>query len=294
MNLRSILSRYRIEWKDRGANCSKGWVNVRCPFCGIADPSFHCRISEELTGWYCLRNSRHRGSGVGWLFRKLGIPHELIPERSQGSTLSQQREEKPQLDYSAWGNFLSADSYPPAMQYLFGRKFSLPFEVSKQFNLKCASHGKWAGRLLIPLTYGWTGRALYGHIQPRYLSHTDERGFFLYGKGETAILVEGPLDAMKLAAVLPHAFTYIAMTSGYVSPAILYLLREREIHTIYSLPDDNVELGQRIEMLQTLRNALPSARVVNTRLPDWAQNLGYKDSGEMSEDEARTFLYSLS
>ena len=38
-NWRELLDEQRIAYIERGANVKRGEVNIRCPFCGAADPS---------------------------------------------------------------------------------------------------------------------------------------------------------------------------------------------------------------------------------------------------------------
>lgn len=67
---------------ERGPNVKRGEINIRCPFCGSADPSFHMGISLE-TGWYsCWRNRvQHSGkSPVRLLMRLLRVPYGVARE----------------------------------------------------------------------------------------------------------------------------------------------------------------------------------------------------------------------
>jgi hypothetical protein len=283
MDLRRTLTKYRVRWADHGPNTSRGWINIQCPLCGHSDPSHHCRINETLTGWYCLRNHAHKGRGLHYLFRLLKIPEEGLPE-----VASTPREYNPrEIDYAPFQYFEQASNSSEMLAYLEQRKFLLPVNIVNRFSLKYSQQGRWAGRLIIPLTAGWTGRSVRSHIEPRYLTETDESGFFLYGKGQSTVLVEGPVDAMKLAAV-SNSFLFVAMTGGYLSPSILFTLQDRKVQKLYSVPDNTVQMDHRMALLTTLRTFLPQTQVVNTRLPDQ-----FKDCGEMTEDEARAWLYTL-
>lgn len=67
---------------EKGPNVKRGEINIRCPWCGSADPSFHMGINEE-TGWYsCWRNrAQHSGkSPLRLLMRLLGLPYERARE----------------------------------------------------------------------------------------------------------------------------------------------------------------------------------------------------------------------
>jgi len=72
---RRLLPRLGVAWTDRGANHAKGNVNIKCPFCGPQDPSYHMSVSEEKPAYYCYRNTQHRGQNLFVLLHK---PQNLI------------------------------------------------------------------------------------------------------------------------------------------------------------------------------------------------------------------------
>jgi hypothetical protein len=179
------------------------------------------------------------------------------------------------------------------LSYLRQRKFLLPGEVCKKFNLKFSPQGRWAGRLLIPLNVGWTGRAVRSWIEPRYLAETDTGGFFIHGSGLSAVLVEGPIDAMKLA-VASSQFMYLAMAGSRLSPALIRLIRERNIQRLYLVPDSTAPLNQAIALRQELRASCTLTRIIPAQLPiNPNTGIPFKDSGEMEETDAQAWLYSL-
>lgn len=68
----------RIEYVTKGANVSRGEINIRCPWCGSADPSHHMGLNLE-TGFYsCWRNrSQHSGkSPLRLIIKLLGVSYE--------------------------------------------------------------------------------------------------------------------------------------------------------------------------------------------------------------------------
>src|ERR1044071_2686938 len=56
-----FLRQNNIPYTTTGPNASRGRVNIKCPFCGSADPSEHMGISIRGSGWSCWRNDSHRG-----------------------------------------------------------------------------------------------------------------------------------------------------------------------------------------------------------------------------------------
>lgn len=281
IDLRSLLSKARIDWKDRGSNCSANFVNIACPLCGN-DPSYHLRIHETDGWWYCLRNSAHKGRTLRFIFGKLGI---AAPEGQLGTGARVEQTPKI-LNLPEFDKF--EDAYTEeALYYLWDRKFMYPPETVKKFNLKVAKSGRWAGRLIVPLTVGWTGRTMRKNDMPRYLSETNESGFFRYGRGASGVLVEGPIDALKVATVSNDMWV-VAMTGGRLSPALLQFIRTLS-GTLYYTPDATVGPAQRMDAIRVLRLACPALTVKNTYLPE-----GVKDPGEFTENEARQWLYTLS
>lgn len=75
---RRLFAEQRVSYIERGANVKRGEINIRCPFCGSADPSYHMGINLE-NGWYsCWRNrAQHSGkSPLRLIIRLLGVPYE--------------------------------------------------------------------------------------------------------------------------------------------------------------------------------------------------------------------------
>lgn len=60
---KAFLRRHNIPYTTTGPNASRGRVNIKCPWCGAADPSEHLGISLRHGGYSCWRNPRgHSGS----------------------------------------------------------------------------------------------------------------------------------------------------------------------------------------------------------------------------------------
>ena len=298
MDLRSWLEMHRITAKVTGNNTSRGYVNINCPLCAD-DPSYHMRIAEDWSHWYCLRGQGHKGRSLKylmyWVARRTGMDAEDLIDELPKAANKEPGELRPQREVrnSVFAEFLPADQSQEMLDYLERRLFMFPEETVERFNLKYAPSGKWAGRLIIPLTAGWTGRSVRDHIEPRYESETNDSGFFLHGKGETALLVEGPIDAMKIASVSMQ-FTVLGMTGSRVSPALLREIKSRSIKRVVLIPDSEVSPAQRVSLTQELRNNLPQVIVTRATLPENPYTLeAFKDCGEMSEGDARRLLYSL-
>lgn len=67
----AFLRQHNIPYTITGPNASPGRVNIRCPFCGDADPSEHLGVSLRGNGYSCWRNQGHRGRDQIRLVAKL-------------------------------------------------------------------------------------------------------------------------------------------------------------------------------------------------------------------------------
>jgi hypothetical protein len=166
--------------------------------------------------------------------------------------------------------------------------FSRPAEICKTFNLKVAKEGRWAGRLIIPLTIGWTGRAMRSHIEPRYLSHTSEDGFFLYKQHATCcIILEGAIDCMRVVSVT-NQFDVIGKCGNRLSSALLNYLKQANYLSILNIPDGDVAFLQAFQETKILTGLCTKSVVKKIKIPD-----GIKDLGEFPESDARRWLTTL-
>jgi hypothetical protein len=59
--IRDLIAGSGIEVLDKGHSVSKGNFNIKCPFCGAADPGHHMGIRLDNGWWGCWRSSDHRG-----------------------------------------------------------------------------------------------------------------------------------------------------------------------------------------------------------------------------------------
>ena len=287
-DLRSIFDKYRIPWKDRGANCSRGNVNIPCPFCN-SDPSYHLSVSEDGDVYYCFRNPKHAGRNLGHLFTKLKIPLNELAKILSPSQLGKNVLTTPATtqtkDYSEFRFFDSAKTSEEVLSYLEFRGFSDPAKVVGMFNLKVAKMGSWAGRLIIPLTIGWTGRSMRPHIKPRYLAHTDQTGFFAYNHNSSSVIIcEGPLDGMRIASV-SNSFDVIAKCGGRISSSILVYLMNKNYMSIFNAPDSDVPFHNNTFDTKILSSFCRTKIARTLVLPQ-----GYKDTAAMPEKNCSEWL----
>lgn len=213
----------------------RGWAELGCPFCGDADRGRHLgvRLDPREPGWSCWRDAEHRGRRPEKLVQALlgcsrteavGIVENS--SRAGGEEQSPEAVESPSPATLAWPDEIKPlTSYVgfqrPFMHHLLSRGFNAPADVAITNGLRYCLSGPFGGRLIIPVNdvdgrlVTWTGRSILLNTVPRYrsLSH---RPFpaqpqalrnikdTLYGAhklpagGDSLVVVEGPLDALRM------------------------------------------------------------------------------------------------
>lgn len=201
---REFFDEQRIPYVERGANVSRGEINIRCPFCGSADPSHHMGLNLETGWWSCWRNrSQHSGkSPLRLIMKLLGVPYGQAREIAglgddyvdpegfdsvAARILGRIKTDGPAP--IAERRFLTLDEFKPITEavrtrrhwnYLYrDRGFSGTNRgiedvdaLVKQYRLCAApqSSKHWADRIIIPYYYEkklvtWTGRALGSSVR---------------------------------------------------------------------------------------------------------------------------------
>ena len=281
-DLRSILTKYGIEWRDKGANTSAGNVVVQCPWCGSEDRGQHCAIAEDFSGYYCFRNPHHHGA-VRYLFYKLHIPIKELGKNYHSNWVTPETEPR---NYEAGKFFKPASTSEEAIAYLQSRGFQNPIEVIKKFNLKVGDTD-WAGRLIIPLTQGWTGRSMRDHIEPRYKVEGDTTSIWTYGKSSSCLLLEGAINGMRIACLTSQFALCASCGIGkLVSPTVILYLQP--FQSIYYIPDGNVPISQVMLTMKELSSYCPQSRVFCKKY-----SIGVKDAAILPDLELKKWILTI-
>lgn len=191
-----LLDEQRIEYITRGPNVKRGEINIRCPFCGSADPSHHMGLNLETGWWSCWRNrASHSGkSPLKLIVQLLRVPYHKAREIAGldegyvdpegfdaiAARILAKTPEEPKGAQRR--RFLDPDpSFQPITDrirtlrhwnYLFSRGFDKlrkgEEEVDvlvRQYGLLAGVSGIWQDRIIIPFYLDgamvtWTGRAI--------------------------------------------------------------------------------------------------------------------------------------
>lgn len=187
----ALLREQNIPHIERGPNVKRGELNVKCPWCGAADPSYHLGLNLA-TGFYaCWRNKAgHSGKSPLRLIMKLlnvdyqraraiaGLGDDYVdPEGFDALVARLMGRNHDPVKPLAKATYLEFDKYfldisqkPRTARwwnYLYGRRFEADDieDLCKRYELKAARGGNWDWRLILPYfldgkLVSWTGRAI--------------------------------------------------------------------------------------------------------------------------------------
>lgn len=194
-----FLTQRRIEFVERGPNVARGEINIRCPWCGDADPSQHLGINLSNGYWSCRRNPRlHGGESPVRLIQALAhcsfeeakrlagvrtieVEHDdsvfgdhvkLLTGGKSGGDRASQRSLELLSEFKPLSNSGRGRMF---VDYLVSRGYMYEEveELSELYDLHYATRGPFAYRIIIPVRVAgqllsWTGRALSGRALVRY------------------------------------------------------------------------------------------------------------------------------
>jgi len=188
----SFLHQHHIHFVTQGKNTGRGWISIKCPFCGD-DPSEHLGIALNGRGWNCLRNQAHRGRRAADLVRVLlhcspeqaqrivgepSLPDDLMGEvrrkLGMGDIRPRELELAPEFKPLLNGSPFAV----PFLDYLAGRGYRPQQQgwLAQTYELHYATQGRYAWRIIFPVRdrdgrlLTWTARHIHKHAELRYRS----------------------------------------------------------------------------------------------------------------------------
>jgi hypothetical protein len=293
-----LLSELNVPWRDSGKNVGKGNLGICCPFCGD-DHGYHMNLSLTKEAYYCHRDPIHAGRNLVSLTMALGCSYgeskDLLFKHSGGTAKIEPEKIKVITNVSnRWNRFAKpAQRY---LDYLATRGFPNTQEVADRYDLRCSPEGVWACRLLLPIKdrqeiVSWTGRDITGKLTLKYLTSEEYHPSLVYCPRlprDNVMIVEGPLDALKIAAAVPE-WAGVALLGKGLGLAKLMRIRGliRGCKRAYFVPDGDVPIASSYTMLNELMMTNTSIDIA--RLPP-----SHKDTGAMDYYEIRNWIRGLS
>lgn len=301
---RDMLTYAGVPWVDRGANTSRGHINIKCPWCSDQDPSHHLAIEETSGAYYCRRNPDHYGRSAWRLLGSLGLWKQADRLLDDYSTTPVTRPTRRPEDKKAPAplGLRPATEVLPALHYLRSRGYDNPEKVVRTFGLTAAPYGRLAARLFFPLTGGETeeyvGRAIRPGLEPRYLTTSEVSRLYMplpdQYEGGFLFLVEGPFDALRLQLTITEIFgrrfgAAVALLGlSLTSDKRLHLKRLiQEADGTCVVLDDDQESRRGWKIAWSLE-ALTNKGVVSMACPP-----GRKDLGDATAEETALWLRSF-
>ena len=209
----SIYNKYKIHYHTSGAEVTRGWVNVQCPFCG--DTHHHLGYNDSIdifTCWRCgvknhisvliklLKINRNKAE-------KLLVDYYIAGSKKIDYNAPYQHEKEVFLPDN-YGELLSKHK-----KYLKSRRFD-PKELQREWNIVGSNDSRYSESILIPIYFknrlvSYHSRSILPDVEIKAkacrredeaIRHKD----ILYGfdkvSGNSVIVTEGPFDTWRLGA----------------------------------------------------------------------------------------------
>lgn len=325
-----FFRQHGVQYVEEGPNVKRGNLNIRCPFCGPNDPSHHMGVDPKDGAWACWRQSEHRGrSPVRLVARILNITYHAArvmlgigPEEDPSEFEEIARSLK-----DGWSpkDVAEADKelkLPGELREVYASGLSKRFAdyiVSRHFRaadlrdfcelygIRCAWVGEWKDRIFIPIflqgtLVSWTSRAI-GDALIRYKDLDKERSIippkqtlynydFASEGGHTLLVVEGPIDVLKLDYYARgfgvRAVGLFTKTIGDSQRFLLLELAPKFQQVVFMLDTERMlDSVDAMKMVATM----PQVRGSVWR---WCPvPYGYKDGGAMPSGRVKLFAADL-
>jgi hypothetical protein len=210
-----------VKYSTSGKHATEGHVNIQCPFCGASDPSFHLGISVINGAYHCWRTPKHSGYNIDFLLSRVfkiskKESQNIISEYSDLSFLPAKEKDGNKI-WSFMETFVDPSLYKTPVEYLQKRGFYNIKNLCNKYNIKYCTYGEWAGRIILPIyddehnLVSFTARDVTGTSGIRYKTLNAEYSKKNYNEllfnsnsrmnGGDLILVEGPMDAMRVEGI---------------------------------------------------------------------------------------------
>ena len=209
MNVVDLFDSLGVEYITEGSHhCTTGWLQLPwCPSCSTAgDRNYRLGVHTVSKAWNCWSCGRLRGADAMSTITGLGVDEcaRLLGQCEQWLTVSAPRKKGKVVIPDG-----VVDMLPAHREYLRSRKISPDYAAEVWGVRGIGPQRRLPWRLWLPVrldrVLSWTTRTI-GERGPRYVSASQEEEAIphkelLYGEelaGNSVIVVEGPLDAMRI------------------------------------------------------------------------------------------------
>jgi hypothetical protein len=291
---RGLFSHIKVDWRDTGRNTSRNNVNINCPMCKD-DRGFHMAVSTRIEAYSCWRAPKHHaGRNFQNLLYMLGCSRDEAVRLlnryriSQGGEVTRAAVAPGDAEWAQFPSCTNSDYY---LQYIRSRLFDDPMRVAAAYDLRYSPAGRWADRLLMPVRWDgafttWIGRATRPDLEPRYNNRPcNDEGYLYFPRAprKHLIIVEGPIDALKLCVALAeYDVSAVALCNKNLNVSKVMKLQETGSTYMHLMLDSDSALLDSFQMIRVLARAMPSLYIARFRLP-----AGFKDAGALTEQQSR-------
>lgn len=325
---REVLVDHRIPFVERGANVKRGEINIRCPMCGSADPSFHMGLSLETGYWACWRNQDHRGkSPVRLLVHLLRISYRAAftlagldadyvdPDgfteavaKIMGRAAAREVDHERSLAYPATFREIDGDRVATRRHwnYLYTRGFTQIDQLCRAYELQADIGGVFRDRVVLPYVVdrqlvAWSARAI-GPAEIRYkdlhldgclvpIKHTlYNHDAVLDEAAHMLVVVEGPFDALKLDFYgRDFGVRAVALSTNSITEEQVLTLHTHAAS--FSRVYVMLDTASALGIVDSMRLRQRLASIPNSSIV--AVPYGCKDAGELTPEQVAHFCQGL-
>jgi DNA primase len=252
-DIKAYFDAEKVEYKERGKNVTRGWINITCPFC--LDSSEHCGINLTSGAFHCWV-CNETGTAIKLLRKMTGFNYQktsmIINKYPKDIGLAEAEREMHAIGDPTASNLhtltlpqpLSDDIPESHRKYLLSRRFD-PYELTKKYKLKFVhTVGRWRFRIIAPIfvdgrMVSWVAADVLRQGAIPYLNCPPEMAVVpvnscLYNidtVNNTALIVEGITDVWRIGDGCVASFRK-GMTSEQID-----LLTERGVDSVFVLYD---------------------------------------------------------
>lgn len=288
LDIQSLLGDIGVNYYTSGKNVSDGWTSIACPACG--DRSNHGAFSPDGLAYSCFRCGKHSVKSIISKFTSWEESAQLLKQYSSALFFHEYttRERASKVEWPPEGDVKMPSLHA---QYLHERGYD-PKQLRDLYGIRCCyQHGPMKYRIVIPVyvngvIVSYVGRDVTGKAPLKYKNLSEKNSilpvketvFNLDSTHETAIICEGPFDAMRFGV---HG---VCVWGLQYTVAQTRALANRLKRCIICFDNEHIAKQKAYE----LGEALALQGVVVDIL-----SIDTKDPGELSQDEANEIKNTL-